>query len=48
MVKVKGTVKAKVRRNGKPIKAGSTSKPHGGFPTGTIIKINAQIKKDNG
>ena len=34
---------------GKPIRAGSTNKSHGGFPTQQIIKImQAYNKKGNG
>lgn len=45
---VKGKVKANVKK--KPIKAGSTPRPHGGFPTQAVIKLNAKIKdkKKNG
>jgi hypothetical protein len=44
MVKVKGTVKAKVRRNGKPIKAGSTDKKSGGIFTTKVIAISKKTK----
>lgn len=44
--KARGKVKAKVKR--KPVKAGSTPKPHGGFPTEAVIKLTAKVKKSNG
>lgn len=44
MVKVKGKIKAKVKR--KAVKAGSKN-VKGGFPTEKVIKINTQIKKNN-
>lgn len=44
MAKVKGRVKAKVRRNGKPIKAGSVNDVQGGIFTAKIIAIG---KKTN-
>lgn len=46
MAKVKGKVKATTRK--KPVKAGSTPRPHGGFPTATVAKIVTKIKKKNG
>lgn len=46
MVKVKGKIKAKVKR--KAVKAGSKNNVKGGFPTEKVIKINTQIKKNNG
>lgn len=47
--KAKATTKVKGLKK-KPIKAGSTPRPHGGFPTQAIIKLNAKIKnkKSNG
>jgi hypothetical protein len=46
MAKVK--VKSSVKRN--PVKAGSTDKTHGGFPTAKVVKIVTKIKnsKKNG
>lgn len=47
--KVKGKVKVSVKK--RPVKAGSTPQPHGGFPTQKVIqittKLKAEIKKDN-
>ena len=37
-------VKTKVKVKKKPVKAGSTSRPHGGFPTKKVIKITAKLK----
>lgn len=51
MSKGKATAKTKVKKvKKKPIKAGSTPRPHGGFPTQAVIKLNAKIKnkKSNG
>lgn len=46
----KGKVKAKVKTSvkKKPVKAGSTPRPHGGFPTAKVAKIVTSIKKKNG
>lgn len=51
MPKAKATIKAKVKK--KPVKAGSTDKTHGGFPTQKAILIRSQIianvkRKTNG
>lgn len=51
MSKGKVTATTKVKKvKKKPIKAGSTPRPHGGFPTQAVIKLNAKIKnkKSNG
>ena len=37
-------VKTKVKVKKKPVKAGSTPRPHGGFPTKKVIKITAKLK----
>lgn len=44
MVRVKGKVKAKVRRPS--VKSGSKNNVKGGIPTEKIIKIGIEIKKD--
>lgn len=44
--KARGKVKAKAKRT--PVKAGSTPRPHGGFPTTAVIKLTAKVKKSNG
>lgn len=44
MAKIKGRIVGSVKR--KPKKAGSTPRPHGGFPTGKIIAIRAKILSD--
>lgn len=46
----KGRLKAKVSTSvkKKPVKAGSTPRPHGGFPTAKVAKIVTSIKKKNG
>ena len=51
MARAKGKLKATTRK--KPIKAGSTDKTHGGFPTQKAILIRSAIianlkKKGNG
>lgn len=46
MPKIKGKVVASTRK--KPVKAGSTPRPHGGFPTGKVAKIVASLKKKHG
>lgn len=46
MVKVKGKVKASTRK--KPVKAGSTPRPHGGFPTQKVILITKKLKSQKG
>lgn len=50
MSKGKVTATTKVKKvKKKPIKAGSTTREHGGFPTQAVIKLNAKIKnKKNG
>ena len=44
----KAKIKSNVKR--KPVKAGSTDKTHGGFPTAKVVKIVTKIKnsKKNG
>jgi hypothetical protein len=42
--KVKGKVKASVKK--KPVKAGSTPQPHGGFPTQKVITIRSKVIAD--
>lgn len=44
--KARGKIKAKAKS--KPVKAGSTPRPHGGFPTEAVIKLTAKVKKSNG
>lgn len=48
MAKAKGKIKSSVKK--KPVKAGSTDKTHGGFPTAKVVKIVTKIKnsKKNG
>ena len=47
MAKVKAKIVGKVKRS--PVKAGSTPRPHGGFPTQAVIRFNAMIReKKNG
>jgi hypothetical protein len=48
--KVKGKIVSKVRKSNKktPVKAGSTPRPHGGFPTQAVIVLTSKIKKKNG
>lgn len=47
MPKIKAKVVGKVKRS--PVKAGSTPRPHGGFPTQAVIRFNAIVKeKRNG
>ena len=46
MAKARAKVKSKVKR--KSVKAGSKPRPHGGFPTQAVIKLNSEIKKKNG
>lgn len=44
MAKATASVKAKVKK--KPVKAGSTPRPHGGIPTDKIVEIRAKIIAD--
>lgn len=47
MAKVKARTKATIKKGNKsPLRAGSTPRPHGGFPTQAIIRFNAKIKKN--
>ena len=47
MAKIKGTVVGKVKRS--PVKAGSTPRPHGGFPTQAVITLRTmRITKTHG
>lgn len=50
MAKVKARTKATIKKGGRaPVKAGSTLRPHGGYPTQAVIRFNAVIKeKRNG
>lgn len=44
--KARGKIKAKAKS--KPVKAGHTPRPHGGFPTEAVIKLTAKVKRSNG